>query len=270
MIDKIIHKWLKIPYTLHVRTFRRAKRPAATVLFIHGIGNNGAVWKPVVELLPADVRVVAVDLLGFGQSPKPEWAVYDAKRQATSVLATYLKLRLTGQVIIVGHSLGSLVAIEMAKRYPLLVKHLVLCSPPFYRPDNVPDKLPRHPDAVLRRVYRQVEKYPDEFIVLADFVTKYKLINETFSVTSENLHSYIGTLRATILNQTALDDAMKLTIPTDIIYGSLDAVVIKKNLKTLTKSNPHVKLKTVIAGHEVQGLFVPAVASAIANTIGVK
>lgn len=267
MFDQVIHRWLRIPYALHVRTFRRVKRPVATVLFIHGIGNNGAVWKPVVELLPADVRVVAVDLLGFGQSPKPNWAIYNAKRQATSVLATYLKLRLTGPVIIVGHSLGSLVAIEIAKRYPLLVKHLILCSVPFYRPDDDTQKLPRHPDAVLRRVYAQVENHPDEFIILADFVTKYKLINETFSVTSENFHSYIGTLRATILNQTSLDDAVKLSIPTDIIYGSLDAVVIKKNLKTLAKANPNVKLKTVIAGHEVQGLFVPAVASAIANVI---
>lgn len=268
MLDKIVHKWLRIPYSLHVRTFHRVKRPTATVLFIHGIGNNGAVWKPVIELLPADVRIVAVDLLGFGQSPKPEWAIYDAKRQATSVLATYLKLRLTGPVIIVGHSLGSLVAIEIAKRYPLLVKHLILCSVPFYRPDDTTLKLPRHPDAVLRRVYAQVEKHPDEFIILVDFVTKYKLINETFSVTSANLHSYIGTLRATILNQTSLDDAMKLAIPIDIVYGSLDAVVIKKNLKTLAKANQNVNLKTVIAGHEVQGLFVPAVAKTVVKVVG--
>lgn len=267
MIDQFIHKWFRVPYTLHVRTFRRVKRPAATILFIHGIGNNGAAWKEVVELLPADVRVVAVDLLGFGQSPRPEWAIYDAKRQATSVLATYLKLRLAGRVIIVGHSLGALVAIEIAKRYPLLVKHLILCSPPFYRSDDTPEKLPRHPDAVLRRIYKQAERYPDKFIILANFVTKYKLINKTFSVTSDNLHSYIGTLRATILNQTSLDDAMKLTIPTDLICGSLDPVVIKKNLKTLVKANPNMKLKTIIAGHEVQGLFVPAVASTIAKAI---
>lgn len=266
-MDTLIHKWLRVPYTLHVRTFRHVKRPAATVLFIHGIGNNGAAWKEVVELLPADVRVVAVDLLGFGKSPKPEWAIYNAKKQATSVLATYLKLRLGGQVIVVGHSLGSLVAIEVAKRYPLLVRHLILCSPPFYRPDDTPEKLPKHPDAILRRIYKQVEKYPDEFIVLANFVTKYKLINETFSVTSENIHSYIGTLRATILNQTSLDDALKLSVPTDIIYGSLDPVVIKKNLKTLTGINPNVSLKTVVAGHEVLGLFVPAVASTIARAI---
>ena len=65
-------------------------------------------------------------MLGFGQSPRPQWAVYDAKTQARSVIATLLKLRFSTPLTIVGHSLGALVAIEMALRYPLLVKKLFL------------------------------------------------------------------------------------------------------------------------------------------------
>src|SRR5438094_99045 len=129
MMSAIIHRWLRLPYTLHVRYNKKPKKPHATVLFIHGLGNTGDAWKEVIDKLPDDIRVISIDLLGFGQSPRPNWAVYNAKTQARSVLATFLKLRLRTPVYVVGHSLGALVGIEVAKRYPLLVKGLVLCSP---------------------------------------------------------------------------------------------------------------------------------------------
>lgn len=270
MLDKFIHKWLRVPYTLYVRHNKRARKGQPTILFIHGIGNTGTVWNNVIKQLPADVGVVSLDLLGFGKSPKPEWAIYNARRQASSVLATYFRLGLTGKVIIVGHSLGSLVAIEMTKRYPLLIDHLILCSPPFYRPDDETLRLPRHPDAVLRRLGAQVEKYPDQFVTLAAFVMKYNLINKSFTVTPENIHSYMGTLRATILNQTSLIDALKLKVPTEILQGTLDPLVITTNLKNLTKSNPNIRHKAVIAGHEVKGLFVGAVVKSIKKVIEKK
>ncbi len=262
MYDRLIHKWLKVPYILHVRTLRRTKRPRATVLFLHGIGNNGSIWKDVVDKLPVDINCSAVDLLGFGESAKPDWATYDAKRQATSVLATYLRLRPTGKIIVVGHSLGSLVAIEIAKRYPALVSDLILCSPPLYRTDDA-TRLPRHPDAVLRRLYTQAERYPDRFFALADFASKYRLINKAFSVTKENLHSYIGSLRAMIINQTSLDDAAEITVPTHIIYGTLDPLVIGQNIKKVEQSNQHITAEKIIAAHEIRRNYIAPIVRAI-------
>jgi cis-3-alkyl-4-acyloxetan-2-one decarboxylase len=84
--------------------------------------------------------VIVVDLLGFGDSPKPDWATYDARTQAQSLAKTLLGLGLTQRVVLVGHSMGSLVAVEFAKRYPALVKALVLCSPPLYNVDPRDDK----------------------------------------------------------------------------------------------------------------------------------
>ena len=133
LFDVLLHRLLKVPYALHAEVIRSEKQPVATVLFIHGIGNNGHAWDEVIAKLPSDIKIVTVDLLGFGQSPSPSWALYDARTQARSVLATFLKLRLRGPIIIVGHSLGALVAVDIARRYPLIVKSLILCSPPFYQ-----------------------------------------------------------------------------------------------------------------------------------------
>ncbi|WP_349257785.1 alpha/beta fold hydrolase [Iamia sp.] len=46
------------------------------VVFVHGLGASGRYWDAVVSRL-AGRRSVAVDLLGFGRSPKPRRASYD-------------------------------------------------------------------------------------------------------------------------------------------------------------------------------------------------
>ena len=263
MFDKIIHKWLRVPYALNVRYNQRPKKARATVLFIHGIGHTGDAWERVVKRMPSDVRIITIDLLGFGESPRPKWAIYDAKTQARAVLATFLKLRIRTPVVIVGHSLGALVSIEVTKRYPIIVKSLVLCSPPFYdltvkrRPS-----LPRN-GRTLRRIYRLAQRHPDQFVRLSAFAMKYKLINESFHVTADNIDSYMSALESMIINQTSLADAHKLKVPTKILRGTLDPLVIPANLKKLAASNPHVTVSNVIAGHEIQGRFIPAVISAI-------
>src|SRR5690606_13354373 len=99
-------------------------------VFIHGIGGTGGVWKEVIAKLTVEnIRIIVVDLIGFGDSPRPEWAMYSTKFQARSLRSTLLRKGILGKVTIVGHSMGSLVAIDMARRYPLSVKQLILCSP---------------------------------------------------------------------------------------------------------------------------------------------
>lgn len=263
MFDSVIHRWLRVPYALHVRHYHKPKKPRATILFIHGIGNSGDAWREVIERLPRDVRVITIDLLGFGKSPHPKWAVYDAKTQANAVLATYLKLRITSQVIIVGHSLGALVAIEMAKRYPLLVDSLILCSPPLYDVSDTKSSILPKSDRLLQRIYKSAQKRPEEFVRLSAFAMKYKLINKSFNVTADNIEYYMSALESTIVNQTSYQDAYKLKTPTLILKGTLDPFVVNRNLRKLIKSNENIKMASVIAGHEVRGLFVLAVVKAI-------
>jgi pimeloyl-ACP methyl ester carboxylesterase len=267
MFGMFIHKWLRIPYTLNVWYIQRPKRPRATVLFIHGLGNTGAAWDDVIKKLPDDIRIVTIDLLGFGESPSPEWAVYDAKTQARSVLATYFKLRITSPVVIVGHSLGALVAIEMAKRYPLLVKSLILCSPPLYDTLEVAKKLDLRRDNLLRQMFILAEKRPENFVKLSAFAMKYKLINKSFNVTHDNVDSYMAALRSMIINQTSYLDAYKLQTPVHILRGTLDPIVVAKNIKQLVKANQNIQASTIIAGHEVRGPYVGAVVKAINQQI---
>lgn len=257
-LPKIIHTWFKVPPALHLRCVHRVKRPRATVLFIHGLGNTGAAWDEVIERLPHDIQVYSIDLLGFGNSPHPEWAKYDAKSQAQSLAMTLLKLRNRRKLTVVGHSLGGLIGIELARRYKGLVKGLLLCSPPLYDTSTEKKLLPRG-DVLLRDVYDKMMARPDKFLALSAFAMKYNLANKTFNVTAKNFDSYRRTLKAAIVNQTSFEDCKHLTLPIRIITGKLDPLVITKNIRTVAHLNTHIHAVSILSGHEVKGRYVTAV-----------
>lgn len=260
-IGEFFHRYLRMPYVLHTVEFQSPKRPRATYVFLHGIGNSLQAWSAVIEKLPPDVRIIGVDLLGFGKSPKPRWAVYDAKTQARSVGATLFSKRLVQQPILVGHSMGALVAIEVARRYRLIPKELVLCSPPFYAPSSITDsKTWRTKDDVLKNIYHIARRHPEQLEKLSPLAVRLGLANKELSITKENVEAYTAALEACIINQNSLHDAALLQLPITIFYGLFDPVVVKKHIVGLTKGSPFITTKRLNAGHEVMGSYATAVA----------
>lgn len=260
----ILHRHLKFPYPLHVTEFQSPKRPKATVVLLHGIAHSAKAWDKVVPLLPKDIRVIGIDLLGFGQSPKPNWVKYNAKTQARSVGLTLFKLRLLQQPTIVGHSLGSLVAVEVAKRYPLFVKQLILCSPPFYEPTLEKKNLLKR-DEILKDIYRNVRKYPQTLDTLMPLITKLKLATPKFDLHTKSMAVYVEALESSIINQTSLKDAENLRLPITIMYGTLDPVVISSHIRNLASTRKNVTAKKIITGHEIQGRYITAIAKEISD-----
>lgn len=256
-LSNIFHRYFNVPYSLNVHEFRSPKKPKATYILIHGIGNNLHSWDEVVKLMPKDVRIIGIDLLGFGKSPKPQWAKYNAHTQARSVGMTLLGLRLKQRPIIVGHSLGALVAVEVAKRYPLMPKRLVLCSPPFYSP-RIDGKKIGSPDDMLRTIYSVAKKYPDQLAKFSASAVKLGLANKTLDLSHDNIAPYVAALESSIINQTSLQDVTKLKLPIDIFYGAFDPVVIKKHIIDLAAKNKNVTAKRLNAAHEVVGGYVKA------------
>ena len=263
-LDVIIHKYLRVPYPLHVTKFRSPKRPRATIVLIHGIGNSAQAWSELVTLLPKDLRVIGVDLLGFGKSPKPHWAEYSASRQAKSLGATLLKLGLSQKIILVGHSLGSLVAVETAKKFPFVVDRLILCSPPFYRPNNK-DSLTY--EKILRSIYRTARKHPKELIALSPVAVKLGIANKSMSINDENVDAYMAALTASIINQTSLHDVANLKVPVRIIYGSLDPVVIGRHIDRLSKEYSNISSRKILAAHEISGRYTQVIAKELIASI---
>ena len=108
----------------------------ATLLMLHGIGGGNLAFAPQVEAFAAaGYRAVAWDMPGYGHSAPIE--PYTFKGLAQSCVALIEALQ-CGSVIMLGHSMGGMVAQEVLARRPELVNRLILCgtSPAFGRPDG--------------------------------------------------------------------------------------------------------------------------------------
>ena len=104
-----------------------------SVVLLHGWGLNHQVWSQLLLALPAGLTIRAPDLPGFGVSTCP--ASYDID----SVLSQ-LAEQIPDQSTVVGWSLGGLLAIALASRYPNKVKKLglIASSPCFMAKDEWP------------------------------------------------------------------------------------------------------------------------------------
>ena len=79
---------------------------APAIVLVHGITENRETWRPIIEALAADHRVLAVDLRGHGASDREP--PYDPPRYGGDVAETIAAAGLT-EPLIVGHSLGGVV-----------------------------------------------------------------------------------------------------------------------------------------------------------------
>ena len=100
----------------------------APVVLLHGLGATKASFLPTVAALAPDHRVVAIDLLGFGDSDKPIAAGYDPRFFARGVEALLDALGIE-RAHVVGNSMGGRVALEVGLRTPERTDRIALLAP---------------------------------------------------------------------------------------------------------------------------------------------
>jgi pimeloyl-ACP methyl ester carboxylesterase len=93
------------------------------IVLVHGLGSSAAHWLPTARILARRHRVVFVDLPGHGASAMPE--LFSLGR-AAQALDRALARASREPVVLVGHSLGGLVAAAEACDHPGRVRALVL------------------------------------------------------------------------------------------------------------------------------------------------
>ncbi|NIV40131.1 MAG: alpha/beta fold hydrolase, partial [Anaerolineae bacterium] len=101
------------------------------VILIHGISASQADWWRLMPLLvDAGYKAIAVDLLGHGDSPKPEDPeAYTAERVYTALEDWIDSLDLNSPFYLVGHSLGGYMSLTYALNHPDRVRAMVLINP---------------------------------------------------------------------------------------------------------------------------------------------
>lgn len=98
-----------------------------TFVLIHGIGMSHRYLARLHEHLAGPATVLSIDLPGFGATPRPEHAL--AVEGHATVLAAVLDRVGVASAIVVGHSMGTQFAIELARQRPDLTERVVLMGP---------------------------------------------------------------------------------------------------------------------------------------------
>jgi pimeloyl-ACP methyl ester carboxylesterase len=131
-----------------------------TVVLLHGRNFPASYWEPTIKALTgAGYRVVAPDQIGFGKSSKPTFAYsFDDMARATIALVDSLHV---DRFDLVGHSMGGMLAIRLARAYGPRIDHLVLYSPigledyRFYAPPVTDETLADNERALSADGYRK-------------------------------------------------------------------------------------------------------------------
>ena len=96
------------------------------IVLIHGLASSSATWRRVLPRLAEQHTVLAVDLLGHGQSAKPK-GDYSLGAHASGIRDVMVALGLE-QATFVGHSFGGGIAMQLAYQFPERCQRLALVA----------------------------------------------------------------------------------------------------------------------------------------------
>ncbi|MBC7546930.1 alpha/beta fold hydrolase [Candidatus Saccharibacteria bacterium] len=228
-----------------------------TVVLLHGFISNSTYWRNVLPQLTGKHRVINIDLLGFGKSPKPVRSRYDYDAQLLSIAATLKKAEVTKPFTLVGHSMGSLLALRYAKTHKTDVKKLILSNMPILLTSDQA----RAEILGTNRLYRLGLRNGINGIVWPLFraVTLLQLLSRKARhnavvrnrlAFSNTMTSRLRSLRNVVFTPQIEIDLQAISVQTVLVSGIDDRAIYLENLATLSLGK-HVSIKNIVGGHHL-------------------
>lgn len=228
-----------------------------TVVLLHGYLASSAYWHTVTEELSHTHRVVAIDLLGFGQSPKPACSRYDYDAQLASINRTLEETGVEGTFTLIGHSMGSLISLRYARTFPERVDKLMLANMPIL----LSKRQAKREILGTNFVYRIGLRPGLHWIIWPMFklAMRWHLIPETVSDNASARRSYIfqntsvsrlRSMRNVIYAAKIEADLQALSMTTLLLSGLQDRARYFQNLALLRLDN-HVSFSNIPGGHHL-------------------
>lgn len=246
-------------YQLEFKTYGKPHQPQ--VILLHGIATSSIIWQKLVDELSSNHHVVVLDLLGHGKSPKPTNISYTAQIQAQSIHYTLAINGLLHPSIIVGFSIGALIATRFSVMYPYLVESLVVAAPPIYQQKTLDHR--RLLDRSYQVLYSALAKLPKK----ATLKTTASLQRRTPQLMGKNRlceetwHPIFSSLAHTVQEQSFSQDIQYLNQRTKmyLLYGAFDHLVIAKHIHAAADSRSQTHIKRILAPHAITSRYVKAI-----------
>ncbi|MBJ7609289.1 MAG: alpha/beta fold hydrolase [Candidatus Dormibacteraeota bacterium] len=243
--------------TLNVRRLGASGPP---VVLLHGMCGSNRYWGANFDVLAERCRLVVPDLLGFGQSPKPLNG-YTADDHADALAACLREAGVDEPAIVVGHSMGTLVALALLNRHPRLVDCVIAIAPPVYKSRA---DARRHVKAMSTLIRVMAFDPPAQF--LCGVMCAHRELARRFAplmrpdvptpvardAVDHRWWSYVQSMEGLILSAEAPGWVISAKRPVDLVAALDDAVPDVALLNELRAANPLVSL-TLLAdgGHDL-------------------
>ncbi|MEV6815155.1 alpha/beta hydrolase [Micromonospora sp. NPDC051296] len=213
-----------------LRVWPAVDKDKTPAVLLHATGKTARDWDVIAAGLAAERTVYAVDLRGHGASDWP--GTYRLELFAQDVIGVLDQLG-TGEVDLIGHSLGGLVACLVAAEQQRQVRRLVLEDVPFPRP-----RLPGLPD-------RPAGQLPFDWQVVAQ-------------VRPEIDDPGLGWA----------ETVTRITAPTLLIGGGATSPVPQEHVAELARRLAEARLTTIAAGHLVHAVAPHEYLTAVTAFLG--
>ena len=205
------------------------------LVILPGLLSTAADASPLLDAFAAQRRAVAIDLLGYGGSSRPDIG-YTIANQSAAVIAFLERARL-GPVDLLGVSMGGWIALDVAAKRPDLVRSLILASSGGLRfqTDLRPESFaPQDVDAFNRLIERQSARpSPLPAFIARDAVRRFR---ESEWVT-------LRAARSMITWREAYDGRLdRVRVPTLVYWGREDRVIPLEAGQRLAAGIPGARL----------------------------
>ena len=225
---------------------------AETVLLLHSSQSASSQWRLLMQTLAEHFNILAIDLLGYGNAPKPEaTAHFRLQQEVPRIQQAVETADISGPVIVIGHSYGGALALKMAADEAIAINKIALYEPVSFHvlPEDSPgmqeirqisDAMHGKDDVVCTRTFVDYWNQPGYFDALPTkiqglMVQQAKKVALDFDA---------------LLNETlSLDDYSQLQQPVLLLTGEYTRRSAKAVVRALGSVLSHLQLKEVAAGH---------------------
>ena len=234
------------------------------VLLVHGFLENNSMWNNIIEEVFPNCRCIVPDLFGHGNSPALGY-IHEMKTyaEALSQLMQHLQIK---EFIVIGHSMGGYVAMELLQLHPKKITDLVLLnSTPL---DDSSEKKENR-----ERAIRAIQKFPDAFVQMAvrnlflveDQLRLQKEIKHTVNEAQKCSHqAIVATLKGLKERTNHQETFVKAKCNKLVIAGKRDQIAPFEKLKEAIQGSK-AKLLSFKGGHMSHLEFPEEVNLALSN-----
>lgn len=230
------------------------------IVLLHGMAGSLRYWEAYIPLLSKTHKIIAIDLLGYGKSPQ-SYGGYTPQEHIQAMRDTLRSLGVHQPATLVGHSMGSLLALKYAVLYPEEVSKLVLLNMPVYTSPAEAKKDITQSKKVLEYAYygNSSRALCTTWCRLLRPLTKHLaplyLPTVPKAVAEDSLlhtwKSYSESMKHVIEDQTVEADLRKLTVPTIQVYGSQESPVVLRNVAAIKGLGHRIDTQIIAGSHKL-------------------